>query len=130
MMFSGIDSRCVPRAQVSVRAAGRSGSASQPSTPAVIAWAQRSFGIAGSRPGRNGARHQRLGARELVGGGLVLAGQGLDRNAVGEAGGLDGVEIGGGRVGPQQDMGAVGHDGTPGEFGRGTVAEHFSRDHA
>ena len=44
-MFSGIDSVCVPRAQVSVRSGGRSGKASQPSTPALIAWAQRSFGI-------------------------------------------------------------------------------------
>ena len=51
MMFSGIDSRWVPRAQVSVRFAGRSGKAIQPSTPAVMAWTQRSFGIAGSRPG-------------------------------------------------------------------------------
>ncbi len=51
MMFSAIDSRWVPRAQVSVSAAGRSGSASQPSTPAVSACAQRSFGICGSRPG-------------------------------------------------------------------------------
>ncbi len=50
MMFSGIDSVCVPRAQVSVRPAGRSGSASQLSTPALIACAQRSLGMAGSRP--------------------------------------------------------------------------------
>ena len=50
MMFSGIDSVCVPRAQVSVSAWGRSGSAIQPSTPALIAWAQRSLGIDGSRP--------------------------------------------------------------------------------
>ena len=51
MMFSGIDSVCVPRAQVSVSAGGRSGSASQLSTPALIACAQRSLGMAGSRPG-------------------------------------------------------------------------------
>ena len=51
MMFSGIDSVCVPRAQVSARPDGRSGRASQPSTPALIAWAQRSFGMVGSRPG-------------------------------------------------------------------------------
>jgi hypothetical protein len=51
MMFSGIDSRWVPRAQVSVRVAGRSGNANQPSTPAVMDWAQRSFDITGSRPG-------------------------------------------------------------------------------
>ena len=50
MMFSGIDSVCVPRAQVSVRPDGRSGSASQPSTPALIAWAQRSLGMVGKRP--------------------------------------------------------------------------------
>ena len=51
MMFSGIDSVCVPRAQVSVMCFGRSGSASQPSTPAVIDCAQRSLGMAGRRPG-------------------------------------------------------------------------------
>jgi len=51
MMFSGIDSRCVPRAQVSVTCCGKSGSATQPSTPAVIACTQRSCGIAGSTPG-------------------------------------------------------------------------------
>ena len=50
MMFSGIDSVCVPRAQVSVRLGGRSGRPSQPSTPALIAWAQRSFGMEGSSP--------------------------------------------------------------------------------
>ncbi len=50
MMFSGIDSVCVPRAQVSVRSFGRSGSANQPSMPALIAWAQRSFFIEGSTP--------------------------------------------------------------------------------
>ena len=50
-MFSGIDSLWVPRAQVSVSCAGRSGSASHASTPAVSAWAQRSFGIFGSTPG-------------------------------------------------------------------------------
>lgn len=49
-MFSGIDSVCVPRAQVSVSPAGRSGSASQPSTPALIACAQRSLGMVDSRP--------------------------------------------------------------------------------
>ncbi len=51
MMFSGIDSACVPRAQVNVRCCGRSGSASQPSTPAVIACTQRSFGIFDRTPG-------------------------------------------------------------------------------
>ncbi len=51
MMFSGIDSSWVPRAQVSSSAGGRSGSAIQPSTPAIIACAQRSFGIAPSTPG-------------------------------------------------------------------------------
>jgi catechol 2,3-dioxygenase-like lactoylglutathione lyase family enzyme len=48
---SGIDSRWVPRAQVSTRSAGRSGKANQPSTPAVIAWTQRSCGIDESVPG-------------------------------------------------------------------------------
>jgi hypothetical protein len=51
MMFSGIDSSCVPRAHVSSKPGGRSGSAIQASTPAIIAWAQRSFGIAPSTPG-------------------------------------------------------------------------------
>ena len=50
-MFSGIDSRCVPRAQVRVRFGGRSGSANQPSTPAVNACAHRNFGMLGSNPG-------------------------------------------------------------------------------
>ena len=50
-MFSGIDSPWVPRAQVSTSPGGRSGSASQPSTPAVSACAQRSFGMRGSSPG-------------------------------------------------------------------------------
>ena len=49
-MFSGIDSRWVPRAQVSASPGGRSGSASQPSPPAVSACTQRSRGITGSRP--------------------------------------------------------------------------------
>ncbi len=56
--------------------------------------------------GRHGRRHQRLGARELVGRRLLLARQGVDRDAIGEAGGLDRIEIGGGVVGPQQDVGA------------------------
>src|SRR5690349_20884688 len=57
-MFSAIDSRCVPRAQVKVSAGGRSGSASQLSTPAVSACAHRSFGICGSRPA--GAPHANI----------------------------------------------------------------------
>ena len=109
MMFSGIDSACVPRAQVSVSLGGRSGSASHSSTPAVIACAQRSFGIAGSSPGGTTYGHQRLRPRELIGGRLLLARQGIDRDAVGEAGRLDRVKIGGARVGPEQDIGAVGH---------------------
>jgi len=51
MMFSGIDSSWVPRAQVSGSAGGRSGSANQFSTPAIIACAQRSFGMPPSTPG-------------------------------------------------------------------------------
>jgi len=48
---SAIDSRWVPRAQVRVRLGGRSGSASQVSTPAVSASAQRSFAMRGRRQG-------------------------------------------------------------------------------
>ena len=44
-MFSLIWMRCVPRAHVSAMSGGRSGSASQPSTPPVWAWIQRSLGI-------------------------------------------------------------------------------------
>ena len=51
MMFSGIDSSCVPRAQVRTRSFGRSGRAIQASTPAIMHCAHRSFGIAGSTPG-------------------------------------------------------------------------------
>jgi hypothetical protein len=50
-MFSGICTRWVPRAQVSVTCLGRSGSASHPSTPAVSDWIQRSFSAFGSMPG-------------------------------------------------------------------------------
>src|SRR5689334_9389163 len=50
-MFSGIWTRWVPRADVSVRLAGRSGSPSQPSIPAVSAWIQLSAGIRESTPG-------------------------------------------------------------------------------
>ncbi len=50
-MFSAINSRWVPRAQVRVRPGGRSGRASQVSTPAVSACAQRSFAMCGRRPG-------------------------------------------------------------------------------
>ena len=44
-MFSGIDSRCEPRAQHSVTSVLRFSLASQGSTPAVSAWIQRSFGM-------------------------------------------------------------------------------------
>jgi hypothetical protein len=44
-MFSGIEMRCEPRAQLSVTSFGRSGLSSHDSTPAVIAWIQRSRGI-------------------------------------------------------------------------------------
>jgi hypothetical protein len=49
----------------------------------------------------------------LLGGGSFRAGQSVDRNAVGQAGGLDRIEIGGGRVGPKQNMGTAGHDTAP-----------------
>ena len=58
--------RCVPRAQVSARPFGRSGSASQPSTPAVSACSQRRRGT--SRARRRGAEGEHgLAAREQLG---------------------------------------------------------------
>ena len=54
-MFSGIWTRWVPRAQVSVSADGRSARASHPSTPAVSVCTQRSRGAAANAP--RGMRH-------------------------------------------------------------------------
>ena len=79
-MFSAIDSRWVPPAQVRVRAGGRSDRASQVSTPAVRACAKRNFAMRARR--RAGSEH-RLGVGALRLGG-VLVGQCLDRDAAGQ----------------------------------------------
>jgi hypothetical protein len=112
-MFSGIDSWCVPRAQVKQQLAGKSGSAIQPSTPAVIACAQRSFGIGRQHACWHGVRHQHLGARALLRGRFFLARQRVDDDAIGYACSMDRIEICAGRIGPEQDMGAAGHARAP-----------------
>ena len=123
MMFSGIDSRWVPRAQVSVRVCRQVGQRH----PALDAGGH-GLGPAQLRHRRQQARrnavgHQHLGAGHLLGGGLVLARQGVDHDPVGQAGGLDRIEIGGGRVGPEQNMGAAGHDAAPGWIWGGSLAD-------
>ena len=65
--------------------------------------------MVGSRPGGTVAAISASVRASWSADGFSLRGRRVDRDAVGEAGGLDGVEIGGGVVGPEQDMGAVGH---------------------
>ena len=112
-MFSGIDSRCVPRAQVRVRAGGRSGSAIQLSTPAVSACTQRSVVICGSNPG--GAPQASIASvsARCACVGVSLRGSDFDGDSLGEAGGLDGFHIGAGRVGPEENAGRMGHEKLP-----------------
>jgi hypothetical protein len=115
----------VLRHRFGVRAArageGESGRQVGQRQPALDARAHRlrpaQLGHAGQQAGRHGTRHQRLGARELLGRRPLLARQGVDGDAIGKTGRLDGIEVGGGLVGPQQDMRAIGHDGGSGRSG-------------
>lgn len=102
-VFSAIDSRCVPRAQVSNSEGGRSGSPSQPSTPAVSACTQRSFGISGSRPGGAPPDKHGFGGSALRRARGVLAWQRLHDDATGEIGDGNAVKIGGGAIGPEEN---------------------------
>ena len=101
-MFSGhrLDGGCRGRRSGSTR--GRSGSASHPSTPAVNACAQRSFGIRGSRPG--GAPHANnasVSALRLFR--VFLARQYLHFHTAAKISRGDCVQISGWCVGPEQN---------------------------
>ena len=110
-MFSGIWTRCVPRAQVSVSAAGRSARASHPSTPAVSVWTQRRRGAPAKVP--RGMRHARAASARARSGRLRrLAGlDGGQLHAPAEPRALDGPRVDFRLVEPQEDEGAR-HAGT------------------
>ena len=99
MMFSGIDSSWVPRAQVSSSAGGRkSGSAIQPSTPAIITCtASAAAGRRARHLKGNGVGHEHLGLFHLLGGRVRTSGKRMDDDPIRQAGSLDGLDVGRGR---------------------------------
>ena len=102
-------SRCVPRAQVSVsRPAGRAARASLPRRPSSPAPSAASACV-GSRPGGTPPAISASVRASWSAEGLSLRGSVSTATRSARPAALIGVEIGGGVVGPEQDMGAVGH---------------------